>query len=109
MPIYEYRCDACQSHVESLQQAGDPPPVCPDCGIPLVRQFSTFGIKMKLSWVSRMEGKYGRQGHPYQEEDGSPRAGVRTHELPAVPGPKTRRMWRHAHEASERARKEGTT
>ncbi|MDY7039785.1 MAG: zinc ribbon domain-containing protein [Chloroflexota bacterium] len=31
MPIYEYRCTDCGSHVEALVRANDDAPRCPEC------------------------------------------------------------------------------
>jgi putative FmdB family regulatory protein len=44
MPIYEYRCQACDHRFEALVM-GAQKPVCPECGSPkLEKQFSTFGL-----------------------------------------------------------------
>ena len=32
MPLFEYRCTACDSHFELLIRAGSPDPSCPSCG-----------------------------------------------------------------------------
>jgi len=38
MPLFEYRCTACEHLEEVLQKHGEPPPeVCPHCGKPLAR------------------------------------------------------------------------
>jgi putative FmdB family regulatory protein len=43
MPIYEYRCDACQNCFEALRFASDEAPTCPACGSDKVqRQLSCF-------------------------------------------------------------------
>ncbi len=39
MPIYEYRCDACEHHLEVLQGLNDPPLTdCPDCNAAALRK-----------------------------------------------------------------------
>jgi putative FmdB family regulatory protein len=39
MPIYEYRCDACEHHLEALQGLNDPPLTdCPDCNAAALRK-----------------------------------------------------------------------
>ncbi len=45
MPIYEYRCESCETHFEVLQRvsATDKEVRCPHCGDEKVeKQFSTF-------------------------------------------------------------------
>ncbi len=39
MPIYEYRCEACQHELERIQKMSDAPLVdCPECGEPRLRK-----------------------------------------------------------------------
>ncbi len=49
MPIYEYVCEACQTHTERLQKIADPPLTdCPACGRPeLKRLVSPAGFRLK--------------------------------------------------------------
>lgn len=49
MPFYEYRCQACGEHLESLQKISDPPLTdCPACGKPeLKKQVSAAGFRLK--------------------------------------------------------------
>ena len=49
MPIYEYRCEACEGHHEALQKLSDAPLVrCPHCGKDsLKRQISAAGFRLK--------------------------------------------------------------
>lgn len=49
MPIYEYRCEACQHELEALQKLSDEPlQVCPKCGAPSLRkQVSAAGFRLK--------------------------------------------------------------
>jgi putative FmdB family regulatory protein len=46
VPVYEYRCRACDSMVEEIQPMGAPPPgPCPKCGGELKRIYSRVGVK----------------------------------------------------------------
>lgn len=49
MPIYEYRCGACNAHVEKLQKVYDAPITdCPECGQPRMnRVVSLAGFRLK--------------------------------------------------------------
>ena len=49
MPIYEYKCRACEHKFDKLQKLNDPPfTVCPDCGEPeLVKLDSAAGFRLK--------------------------------------------------------------
>lgn len=49
MPIYEYRCEACEGHHEALQKLSDAPLLrCPHCGKDsLKRQVSAPGFRLK--------------------------------------------------------------
>ena len=45
MPLYEYRCEACDHRFEILQRRGEPADglACPQCGVQqLEKMFSTF-------------------------------------------------------------------
>ncbi len=45
MPLYEYRCDACERGFELLVRRFNDPASCPDCGNAEVeRQLSTFAM-----------------------------------------------------------------
>jgi putative FmdB family regulatory protein len=48
MPFYEYECQACGKHTESLQKISDPPLLdCPACGKPaLQKQMSASGFRL---------------------------------------------------------------
>jgi putative FmdB family regulatory protein len=49
MPIYEYVCQTCQHHFETLVSA-DRPPVCPRChGRQLAKQLSVFAVSTRSS------------------------------------------------------------
>jgi putative FmdB family regulatory protein len=46
VPVYEYRCRACESMVEEIQPMGAPPPgPCPKCGGELKRVFGRVAVK----------------------------------------------------------------
>ena len=43
MPIYEFRCHACDERFDELRSATAPPPDCPRCGAPSAqRVLSSF-------------------------------------------------------------------
>lgn len=45
MPIYEYRCQTCNTRFEVLQRAGENLPPCPKCnGQKVSRLLSVFGV-----------------------------------------------------------------
>lgn len=53
MPIYEYRCTACDERFEELVPAGGEPPECAKCGSREVeRLFSSFATEWKPSNVN---------------------------------------------------------
>jgi putative FmdB family regulatory protein len=46
MPIFEYRCDDCDTKFEKLVRRGDEKVLCPQCGEShLTTQFSTFAAR----------------------------------------------------------------
>jgi len=49
MPIYEYKCKACEHKFDKLQKINDPAFTdCPDCGEPeLVKLVSAAGFRLK--------------------------------------------------------------
>ena len=49
MPIYEYKCKACEHKFDKLQKISDDPlKDCPDCGQPeLVKLVSAAGFRLK--------------------------------------------------------------
>jgi len=51
MPIYEYRCATCGTHVEVLIRSAPSTPVCPECGSPLTHKL--FSKPHVLSSKSR--------------------------------------------------------
>jgi len=50
MPTYEYRCDSCGYDFEAVQGFSDEPlTVCPKCGSPVRKMFSSVGVVFKGS------------------------------------------------------------
>ena len=51
MPIYEYKCKACEHKFDKLQKINDPVFTdCPDCGKPeLIKLVSAAGFRLKGS------------------------------------------------------------
>lgn len=50
MPIYEFECRKCKSHLEVIQKMNDKPPVkCPKCGGRLEKLVSASAIQFKGS------------------------------------------------------------
>lgn len=48
MPIYEYKCLKCASHVEKMQKVADKPlKKCEECGGKLEKQWSLSGFQFK--------------------------------------------------------------
>ena len=48
MPIYEYKCADCGTHLEKMQKVSDAPPtICENCGGRLEKQWSLSGIQFK--------------------------------------------------------------
>ena len=83
-----------------------PSPFCDACGTSMRRLFSSCAMRVKSGWVSTMEQKYGKQGHPYEDESGRPRG----HVPPAPtmrPGPRTTALWRQNEAAMGQAGKAG--
>ncbi len=50
MPIYEYKCLACETTMEKIQKFSDPPlEICDFCGGRLEKQWSLSGFQFKGS------------------------------------------------------------
>ena len=48
MPIYEYKCTECGTHLEKMQKVSDAPlTVCENCGGKLEKQWSRSGFQFK--------------------------------------------------------------
>ena len=55
MPIYEYRCEKCETRFEELLATTEaPPPPCPECGAHnvtrLISQISTEWLPSDVDW-----------------------------------------------------------
>ena len=65
MPLYEYRCDACEHRFEVIQRFSDDPiAVCPKCGSgPVVKLLSSPAIQFKGSgWYITDYARKGKDG-----------------------------------------------
>lgn len=65
MPLYEYRCDACEHRFEVIQRFSDAPiAVCPSCGGgPVVKLLSSPAIQFKGSgWYITDYARKGKEG-----------------------------------------------
>jgi putative FmdB family regulatory protein len=76
MPTYEYRCTACEEHLEVVQSFSDDPLTeCPKCGGQLRKVFSPVGIVFKGSGFyktdSRGSGKAGARKAKEKETSSS--------------------------------------
>ena len=72
MPLYEYRCDACEHRFEIIQRfSDDPVSVCPSCGNgPVVKLLSSPAIQFKGSgWYITDYARKGQDG-PDKKETG---------------------------------------
>jgi putative FmdB family regulatory protein len=48
MPIYEYKCKDCGTHIEKRQKISDEPlKICENCGGPVEKQWSRTGFQFK--------------------------------------------------------------
>ena len=48
MPIYEYKCTDCGTHIEKRQNLSDEPlKICENCGGPVEKQWSRTGFQFK--------------------------------------------------------------
>ena len=62
MPIYEYKCADCSTHIEKMQKVSDAPlTVCEACGGRLEKQWSLSGFQFKGEgwYVTDYSGKKG--------------------------------------------------
>ena len=64
MPTYEYRCTACEEHLEVVQSFRDEPLTkCPNCGKKALRKvFSPVGIVFKGSGFYKTDSRGGAKG-----------------------------------------------
>lgn len=68
MPIYEYTCQTCEHHFETLVRTGDVPE-CPKCrSLSLAKTFSVFAVKASSAGLPECEafqpGACGSCGDP---------------------------------------------
>lgn len=63
MPLYEYRCDACEHEFEALQKISDEPlKHCPDCEQPQLRKLvSAAGFRLKGNGWYETDFKSGKK------------------------------------------------
>jgi putative FmdB family regulatory protein len=63
MPIYEYRCTACNAELEKIQKVSDPPLVeCPECNRPaLMKLVSASSFRLKGSGWYESDFKTGKK------------------------------------------------
>lgn len=71
MPIYEYQCEKCGTHLEKRQSISDEPlKVCENCGGELVKKISLSGFQFKgAGWyVTDYAGKNGKSAEKSASE-----------------------------------------
>jgi putative FmdB family regulatory protein len=96
MPLFNFACHTCEYIEEDvLLKKHDDDHLCEDCGEAMEKLPSLFAFKMKNSWLTKMERKWGRQGDPYRDEEGKTRPGV-DDSIPHIPGPKTAARQKYA-------------
>ncbi len=85
MPIYEYRCEACQHELEALQKISDEPlVVCPKCNASALRkQVSAAGFRLKGGGWYETDFKSGSKKNVVGESSGSGGEGGSTASAPA--------------------------
>jgi len=74
MPIYEYRCKKCGTHLEKRQSISDAPLTeCESCGGELEKQWSLSGFQFKgAGWyVTDYAGKTSGNGDKAEKTSGS--------------------------------------
>jgi len=78
MPIYEYRCGACETKHEALQKMSDAPlTLCPECGKEsLVKLVSAAGFQLKGNGWYATDFKNGNQPKAKTETSSSPAVSV---------------------------------
>ena len=73
MPLYEYRCEACDHQFEVIRKFSDPPiAVCPKCGAgPVVKLFSSPAFQFKGSgWYITDYARKDSSGGAAKDEKG---------------------------------------
>ena len=74
MPTYEYRCTACEEHLEVVQSFKDEPLTkCPNCGKKALRKvFSPVGIVFKGSGFYKTDSRgAGKKSSKVKEKESS--------------------------------------
>ena len=92
MPLYEYRCEACEHQFEKIQRFSDDPiSVCPSCGQgPVVKLLSSPAIQFKGSgwYITDYARKGGESATPASTSSGGAKpeaAGAKSESTPAAP------------------------
>lgn len=88
MPIYSYKCTACQQELDVLQKISDPPPAaCPQCGAPaLVKQLTAAGFQLKGSGWYATDFKNGPAKKDGTQPQATPQGESAAKEPEAKPG-----------------------
>jgi len=72
MPIYEYKCLDCGTHLEKMQKVSDEPlKICENCGGKMEKQWSRSGFQFKgEGWyvTDYADKKSGKAGKPEKTE-----------------------------------------
>ena len=73
MPLYEYRCDACEHEFDALQKINDEPLIhCPDCDEPHLRKLvSAAGFRLKGDGWYETDFKSGKKRNLAEKESSS--------------------------------------
>lgn len=75
MPIYEYRCEACDHEMEAIQKMADAPlSDCPNCGASaLKKKISAVGFRLKGSgWYETDFKNSDKKKNVAAKDDGPP-------------------------------------
>ena len=92
MPLYEYRCERCDQHVEVIQKFSDRPlETCQHCGGKLERLLSAPAIQFKgTGWyVTDYAHKNGTNGSSRKEDSGPKSESSSTTSSAKTESPKT--------------------
>lgn len=78
MPIYEYKCLDCGTHVEKMQKVSDAPlKICENCGGKMEKQWSRSGFQFKgegwyvTDYADKKSGKAEKSEKPEKTEKSS--------------------------------------
>ncbi|MCF6318133.1 MAG: zinc ribbon domain-containing protein [Proteobacteria bacterium] len=79
MPIYEYKCNACDESLEKLQKMSDDPlTLCPNCGEEtLKKQISAVGFRLKGTGWYETDFKGGKK-KPSDSDKSTPKKEAKT-------------------------------